>query len=240
MLVTDHKPLIAILGPKKGIPSLSAARLQRCALLLAAYNYDIEFKPTQSHGNADRLSHLPLQSKGSSEYSQEASIFNICQIEVLPVTSKAVQQATRKDLLLSKVLHHTKRGWPDQVSDAMKPFHSRQHELSVEDDCLLWGMRVVIPKMLQAQMLKELHRDHPGTTRMKVLARAHFWWPGLDKDIEVLAKSCQQCQSVKQAPPAAPLHPWTWPSKPWTQVHVDFAGPFLDKMYFIAVDAHSK
>ena len=88
-------------------------------------------------------------------------------------------KATRKDLLLSKVLHHTKRGWPDQVSDAMKPFLSGQHELSVEDDCLLWGMRVVIPKVLQAQMLKEFHRDYPGTTRMKVLARAHFWWPGL-------------------------------------------------------------
>ena len=26
-LVTDHKPLLAILGPKKGIPSLAAARL---------------------------------------------------------------------------------------------------------------------------------------------------------------------------------------------------------------------
>ena len=189
----------------------------------------------------DGLSRIPLQSNRSSEYSQEysqeASIFNI---EALPVTSKAVQQATRKDLLLSKVLHHTKRGWPNQVSDAMKPFISRQHELSVEDDCLLWGMHAVIPKVLQAQMLKELHRDHLGTTRMKVLARAHFWWPGLDRDIEVLAKSCQQCQSVKQAPPAALLHPWTWPSKPWTRVHVDFAGPFLDEMYFIAVDAHSK
>ncbi len=30
-LVTDHKPLTAILGPKKGIPSLAAARLQRWA-----------------------------------------------------------------------------------------------------------------------------------------------------------------------------------------------------------------
>ena len=29
-LVTDHKPLMAILGPKNGIPSLAAARLQRC------------------------------------------------------------------------------------------------------------------------------------------------------------------------------------------------------------------
>ena len=30
-IVTDHKPLTAILGPKKGIPPLAAARLQRWA-----------------------------------------------------------------------------------------------------------------------------------------------------------------------------------------------------------------
>ena len=28
-LITDHKPLVTIMGPKKGIPSLAAARLQR-------------------------------------------------------------------------------------------------------------------------------------------------------------------------------------------------------------------
>jgi hypothetical protein len=38
----------------------------------------------------------------------------------------------------------------------------------------------------------------------------------------------------------APLQPWIWPSKPWEWIHVDFAGPFQDKMFFIAVDAHSK
>ena len=38
-LVTDHKPLTAILGPKKGIPLLAAARLQRWAWILSAYTY---------------------------------------------------------------------------------------------------------------------------------------------------------------------------------------------------------
>ena len=61
-LVTDHKPLLAILGPKKEIPSLTAARLQRWAILLSAYNYTLEFKPTALHGNADGLSRLPLPS----------------------------------------------------------------------------------------------------------------------------------------------------------------------------------
>ena len=59
-LVTDHKPLLTVLGPKKGIPPMAAARLQRWAHLLSAYDYAIEFKPTQQHGNADGLSRLPL------------------------------------------------------------------------------------------------------------------------------------------------------------------------------------
>ena len=55
-LVTDHRPLTTILSPHKGIPSLAAARLQRWAIILSAYKYDIEFKCTQLHGNADALS----------------------------------------------------------------------------------------------------------------------------------------------------------------------------------------
>ena len=30
------------------------------------------------------------------------------------------------------------------------------------------------------------------------------------------------------------------PTKPWQRLHIDFAGPFLNKMYFLVVDAHSK
>ena len=52
-IVTDHKPLLAILGPKKNIPTLAAARMQRWALLLSAYNYRLEYRLTQAHGNAD-------------------------------------------------------------------------------------------------------------------------------------------------------------------------------------------
>ena len=60
VLITDHKPLTTILGPKKGIPSLAAARLQRWAILLSAYDYTIKYKSSQDHCNADGLSRLPL------------------------------------------------------------------------------------------------------------------------------------------------------------------------------------
>ena len=110
----------------------------------------------------------------------------------------------------------------------------------MEEGCLLWGYRVIVPKCLRGKLLQELHKDHPGVIRMKSVARSFMWWPGLDKDIEHLAKSCQSCQAVKRAPPVAPLHPWIWPSKPWQRVHLDFAGPFQGSMFLVGVDAYSK
>ena len=54
-ILTDYMPLTTILGPKQGIPALAAARLQQWALILAAYSYDIKFKSTEDHANADGL-----------------------------------------------------------------------------------------------------------------------------------------------------------------------------------------
>lgn len=198
ILVTDHKPLTAILGPKKGVPPLAAARLQRWSLLLSAYQYKIEFRPTQAHANADALSRLPLAELNPEGNSSEPTIFNLSQMESLPVTATQLERATRNDLTLSRVLRFTKGGWPRQVEESLRPFWLRRQELTVEGDCLLWGIRVVVPSTLRERLLKELHRDHPGMSRMKTVARGYMWWPGLD--VEVLARSCVPCQTVKNTP----------------------------------------
>jgi transposase InsO family protein len=41
-------------------------------------------------------------------------------------------------------------------------------------------------------------------------------------------------------PAKAPVHPWTFPSQPWSRIHIDFAGPIAGKMYLVVVDAYSK
>ena len=76
--------------------------------------------------------------------------------------------------------------------------------------------------------------------KMKSLARSYIWWPGLDANIEEMVKSCTGCQEVQKAPPSAPLHPWEWPKTAWERIHVDFAGPYVDYMFLVVVDAHSK
>ena len=110
----------------------------------------------------------------------------------------------------------------------------------IEEECLFWVMRVIIPTKLQNRLLKELHNGHPGTSRMKSIAKSYMWLPRLDPEIEDLARSCVACQSVKHAPAVAPLRPWPWPDKPFERVHVDFAGPIQGTMLFVLVDAHSK
>ena len=62
----------------------------------------------------------------------------------------------------------------------------------------------------------------------------------MDCKIESEVRSCGPCQTVRNGPSRAPLHPWAWPEGPWQRVHVDFAGPFMGHMSLIVVDSYSK
>ena len=75
---------------------------------------------------------------------------------------------------------------------------------------------------------------------MKSLARSFVWWPGMDDNIAKLVQECAECQENQRMPARSPLQPWEWPKQPWSRLHVDYAGPFLGRMYLIVMDAYSK
>ena len=240
-LQTDHKPLTALFGETRAVPQQASGRIQRWALILAAYQYSLEFRPTGRHGNADAMSRLPLPvSPGSVPVPMEVVLL----VEALrdsPISADQIRAWTIKDPLLSKVVRYTLEGWPTvETQSELKPYWHRRCELSVEGGCLLWGCRVVVPLPGRTQVLLELHAAHPGVSRMKALARMFCWWPGMDKEIESLVKSCDCCQQTRPGPPASPLHPWQWPTRPWSRIHLDYAGPFLGHMFLVLIDAHSK
>ena len=197
-------------------------------MFLSNYRYDLEFRKTERHCNADGFSRLPLPDTECNE-EDVAYVFNHSQIAMLPVDAAKLRKATRVDPVLSKVLVHTKEGWPKQSTERnpdLQPYFQRRHEITIEAGCLLWGMRVIVPRAYQQAVLAELHTSHPGIVRMKSLARTHTWWPSIDKHIEQMVHNCASCQSIRNAPPKAEMHPWAWPDSPWRRIHVDFAGPF--------------
>ena len=86
-------------------------------MLLSSYQYDIKLKNTVAHTNADGLSRLPLDNNSTEELAIEASVFNISQIDFLPVTAMQIRQATSTDPTLSKILNYTKNGWLNDIPE---------------------------------------------------------------------------------------------------------------------------
>ena len=162
-------------------------------------------------------------------------------LEGTPLHSSNIRDWTRRDPVLAKVYQYTLGNWPSTCpSEEVRPYFNRRTEISVEDGCLLWGSRVIVPQKGRAKAMMALHEAHPGVSRTKALARSYIWWPQLDGEIEQQVKNCEKCQQNQKAPAEAPLHPWEWPGQPWTRLHVDYAGPYKGEMFFVLVDAHSK
>ena len=219
---------------------MTAARLQHYALFLATFDYDIEYKSTTKHCNADGLSQLPLQVREREETEIDLSeVFHATQFELLPVTSEAAAKETRRDPILARVYESIVKGW-SVCKDRDKPYYKRCNELTVHQGCILWGIRVVIPNKLQDRVLEELHDGHLGVVKMKALARRYVWWPKISGRLEELAKGCNGCQLNQRMPPKTPLHPWEWATAPWQRLHIDYAGLFQNLIFLVVVDVHRK
>lgn len=238
-LITDHKPLVTIFGPKNGIPTLAAARMQRWALILSGYQYQIVYRPSQEHGNCDSLSRLPVEGNLGTEEYEDVYCTGLDNTE-LPICNTDIARATKVDPLLARVFELTLNGWPSQVNDPeLQPFFERRSSLSIEQGIILWGIRVVIPMALRKRIMEELHEEHLGMCRMKALARGYVWWPNLDRNIEETVQACPSCMSVRNSPQSASLHPWIWATRPFQRIHIDYA-EYKGQSLLIVNDSYSK
>ena len=156
------------------------------------------------------------------------------------MTVNQIRKWTCCNPTLSKVRLLLSSGWEKTDQTDLAPYQQRQTKLSIHDGCVLWGSRVVVPPPGRERILDELHECHPGISRMKSLAQSFVWWPGLDKSLEQKVKTCDACQRSRNLPAVAPIQPWEWPERPWSRLHVDYAGPLFGHMFLVLVDAYSK
>ena len=103
MICSDHKPLQHIFAETRPIPSLTSARLQRWALTLGAYNYQIQYKPGKDNSNADMLSRLPLPESPSSVPLPGETVFLMETLQTSPVDVTMIRTWTNSDPLLAHV-----------------------------------------------------------------------------------------------------------------------------------------
>nr|XP_034959630.1 uncharacterized protein K02A2.6-like [Zootoca vivipara] len=239
-LVTDHKPLLGLLGRDRPTPPVLSPRMLRWTVFLAVYHYQLVHRPRKALGHADALNPCPLPAF-VEDPSPASSLLLIENLPEVPVSAAHVGSTSAQDRTLRRVLNWVWRGCLEGPFAAeFQPFASRQHELSVHHGCLLWEDRVVVPQRLRQRVLEALHIGHPGIVRMKALARCYVWWPNMDEAITTWVATCQPCQESRLAPPAAKGHTWETPKTPWSRVHIDLAGPFHRRTFMVVVEAYSK
>jgi len=133
-LVTYHRPLCKILGEKEGIPPLAAARMQRWALLLSAYQYKIQYIPGKRNYVADCMSRLPSL---TGKHDSAERVHSVVLTEQLPIVASQIVKASETDSEIASVLTFVQHGsWPSQI--AAKHFHHS----TVDDINYQWLMVV--------------------------------------------------------------------------------------------------
>lgn len=232
-IYSDHQPLKEIFNEHKATP-IAASRLQRWAIFLAMYDYKIVYKKGSKMNNADALSRLPLPDENKIESQNIHAAMNLNLID-----KQLIDEHSKGDKILMKVYQAISADWKDVDSKQLSQYHSKKSMLSVEDNCIFYGDRLIIPSSLRTEVLKLLHDTHIGMFRMKLAAKNYVWWPGIDSDIEEFVKQCFACQSTQETKSPVALSTWRNAERFFERVHLDFFH-FNQKTFLIVVDAFSK
>ena len=162
---TDHKPLEAIF--KKSL-SDCPIRIQRLMLRLQKYTLDVSYTPGKYMHTADALSRAYLQTTCSGDLSgeEEIKVYIDSIITNLPVSDRKIQeirQETKRDEQLQQLKKSILDGFPDQKSEvpsSIQEYWNIQNELSYTDGLILKGSKLIVPKSLRREMLKEKKNSH--------------------------------------------------------------------------------
>lgn len=144
-LETDHKPLKYIFDKNKSLPSNVAGRVQRWAVFLSGYDFELKHIEGKTNWSADCLSRAPIIRGEENVKMNEFTYLNFIENEVTMIDINLIKKEVTNDEILCQVMEYVKNGWPSKVEDIFENYKRREKELYLEEECLMLGSRVVIP-----------------------------------------------------------------------------------------------
>ncbi|UYV66425.1 K02A2.6-like, partial [Cordylochernes scorpioides] len=239
VLKTDHKPLIYMLNPKNG--AVLPPRIQRLSWRLQPYDFEIEF--IQGKQNiADIFSRQPLSNTSDEKWLEDYvhKVLSITSEELQALSLKEIKVCTEQDPLFQKLKDMVQKGvWPYPLNEEFKCFYKFKDELSIFDNLILKGSRILLPSKLIKRVLRIAHETHQGMTRTKQLLREKYFWINMDFDIENLIRNCPICVRNQPLINDQPLKIVPLPSKPWMKLGIDIVGPIGHHYVLTVIDYYS-
>ena len=242
---SDHKSLKSILHT---LIHKTPPRIQRFFMFLQKYDFVVNYVPGKDLVCSDTCTCLfraPLKDQGPEISETEVNCQVHSVISSFPISterSKQLEVEMLNDRTLQRVASDITQGWPksrNHLSLELKPYYNRRDELTVVNNLILKGNKIVIPSTLIKEMKQILHTGHLGIERTKSNARSTMYWPNIDKDINEMISNCNACQKYRNLNPREPLLSHEIPKDVWNKVATDLF-VCLNKLYLIVIDYTSK
>ncbi|XP_037577025.1 uncharacterized protein LOC119459286 [Dermacentor silvarum] len=169
-------PVLVHFGPDKPVVLAVDASPYGVGAVLAHWDKDGQERPLSYRlvyrqgkdlAPADALSHLPLPEVPAT-IPELAGVFMLEHTYPVVLSRSVVSRTTSRVPVLSQVAKAVSRG-EELVQQA---YSHKAAELSLQQGCLLWGSRVVIPQCIRSRVLQLLHAGHPGVEKTKIVARS--------------------------------------------------------------------
>ena len=239
-IYTDHKPLLGIFGGARPWPPVVKGRLERYQIRAAEFDFELEYRKGAENVLADFGSRYPSNEKPEEQDVEETMRSQINQLHNdKKLNLQWILDETQKDPFLTKLLEYIMNGWPSNIPKDFKHWFKSLDKLSAENGIVLFEDRVWMPGTLKKRALEALHDGHVGMVRMKTMAKKYLFWPGLSRDIESYAGSCETCKSTSSRTQKEEFFSWPMANGPWERIHIDFFH-FGGRTFLIVVDAFSK
>ena len=240
-LETDHKPLVPLLN-SKSLDDLPP-RILRFRLRLSRFDYVVTYVPGKQLHTADVLSRTVSVTNPEDATIEETELFAEAVVSTLPATSDALENyraAQANDPVCSQIISFCLKGWPNkhQVTHVIRPYWDSREKISVINNLLLYGSRIIVPTALQQDTVEKIHCGHLGIQKCLSRAKISVWWPGMSQQIKTAVTNCRECVSLS-APSKEPLITSTLPDYPWQKIGADIF-QLGSAYYLLVVDYFSR
>ena len=250
-VITDHNPLIPILNTHR-LDEVENPRLQRLRQKLMAYSFKAEWCKGTTNSAPDALSRNPVMEPHKTELIAEYDEDNTPEptMSEIRAMSNEGSESLRLQELRQQALqneeyqclrHVIMKDFPDhrsQVPELIRRYWQVRYHLTIDDDLIVNGCRLVIPSPMRKSILDQLHRGHQGIVRTKQRAHLTAYWPGIDNDIENMVIACTMCQDHLPSNPKETIQQKSKPSLPFKEIAADFC-QYAGRYYLVIVDCYS-
>ena len=141
-----------------------------------------------------------------------------------PITLQKIREETELDSELSLLKTTIFNGFPGSQHDTdpeIRSYFNVRDNLWVNEDVVMYGNRIVIPKLFRHGLLQFLHSAHQGTDGMRARAAKCIYWPGMNSAINEVRKNCKACSTISPSQPRQPLQPIPYSQYPFQDICID-------------------